>query len=108
MFALSMVASLAGTPLRIAEAAHDIGCALADLDDAGAIEIPDGGVGDDSGVTTKGEAADPLDFGDDHAPSQPRVIDSTYDRQSRSHAPLSAPPSLWPRERLNWLQRYRC
>ena len=53
MFLLRMVAALAGTPLRISEAAHDLGRALAEDGDQGVVEVPDGGVGDDSGATIK-------------------------------------------------------
>lgn len=55
MFLLSLIAALAGTPLRLAEAAHDIACALAESGGDGVIEIPDGGVGDDSDATIKAE-----------------------------------------------------
>ena len=48
---LSLLAVLSGKPLRQAEAASDFARALSHLlDPAEAIEIPDGGVGDDSGV----------------------------------------------------------
>jgi len=53
MFLLSLVAALTGTPLRIAETAHDIACALAESGGGDVIEVPDGGVGDDSDATIK-------------------------------------------------------
>jgi hypothetical protein len=46
-----LVLSLAGQPLRQAEAAGDLTRILAHFADAdGELEVPDGGVGDDSGV----------------------------------------------------------
>jgi hypothetical protein len=48
---LCLVAALTGTPLRQAEAASDLSRTLAGLFQAGELESPDGGVGDDSGVT---------------------------------------------------------
>ena len=48
MFVLSLIAAVAGTPLRLAEAAHDMASSVAELG-GGALEAPDGGVGDDSG-----------------------------------------------------------
>jgi hypothetical protein len=53
MFLLSLVAALTGTPLRLAEAAHDIACALAESGGGDALEVPDGRVGDDSDATIK-------------------------------------------------------
>jgi hypothetical protein len=55
MFLLSLIAALAGTPLREAEAAHDLACSLAELGGGDIIEEVDGGVGDDSGATIKSD-----------------------------------------------------
>jgi hypothetical protein len=55
MFVLSLIAALAGTPLRQAEAAHDFACWLAGLGGDDTITEPDGRVGDDSGATIKAE-----------------------------------------------------
>jgi len=50
---LCLVLALAGQPLRQAEAASDYARMLSHLlTSGGAIEVPDGGVGDDSGVAT--------------------------------------------------------
>lgn len=49
-FLLSMLAALAGTPLRQAEAASDLARSLAELLPGTDIEPSDGGVGDDSDV----------------------------------------------------------
>jgi hypothetical protein len=51
-FSLSLLAALSGTPLRQAEAASDLSRSLAKLFGAAEIECTDGGVGDDSGVST--------------------------------------------------------
>jgi hypothetical protein len=56
MFLLSLVAALTGTPLRLAEAAHDMACALAESGGGDVIEVPDGGVGDDSDATIKSDS----------------------------------------------------
>jgi hypothetical protein len=50
---LCLILALAGQPLRHAEAASDLARALAHrVADGDVIELPDGGVGDDSGVAT--------------------------------------------------------
>jgi hypothetical protein len=51
MFLLSLIAALAGTPLRQAEAASDFARKLGDIERSPGIEMIDGGVGDDSGAT---------------------------------------------------------
>ncbi len=56
-FLLAMLAALAGTPLRIAEAADDLARALAEVAGDSEIEVIDGGVGDDSGATIRGDVA---------------------------------------------------
>lgn len=53
MFTLSLIAVLSATPLRQAEAAHDFACAVGDPDEGTEIEVPDGGVGDDSDATIR-------------------------------------------------------
>jgi hypothetical protein len=55
MFLLSLVAALTGTPLRLAEAAHDIACTLAESGGGDVIKVPDGRVGDDLDVTIKAD-----------------------------------------------------
>jgi hypothetical protein len=49
---MTLVAALTGTPLRQAEAADDLCRSIIELLQTANIEIPDGGVGDDSGVGT--------------------------------------------------------
>src|SRR5690349_10380958 len=46
---LSLIAALTGMPLRQAEAAADLSRSLVELLQSASLEIPDGGVGDDSG-----------------------------------------------------------
>ena len=52
---LSLLAALAGTPLRLAEAAEDLARSLAELGRGVNLEEIDGGVGDDSGAVIKVE-----------------------------------------------------
>ncbi|MCA1685337.1 MAG: hypothetical protein LC745_05015 [Planctomycetia bacterium] len=56
MFLLSLIAALSGTPLRQTEAAHDFAGSVAELGCGDVIEVADGGVGDDSGDTIRGDA----------------------------------------------------
>jgi hypothetical protein len=49
---LSLIAALTGMPLRQAEAAADLSRSLVDLLQPASLEMPDGGVGDDSGDAT--------------------------------------------------------
>ena len=51
MSVLCLIAALAGSPLRQAEAAGDLARSLSELDGGAVIEEIDGGVGDDSGET---------------------------------------------------------
>jgi hypothetical protein len=51
MVLLCLIAAMAGTPLRQAEAAGDLARSLAELDGGDVVEEIDGGVGDDSGET---------------------------------------------------------
>lgn len=61
-FLISLLAALAGTPLRQAEAAADLARSLPEFSQTADLDAPDGGVGDDSGVATlaqsHGHAAD--------------------------------------------------
>lgn len=59
MALLSLLVALAGTPLRFAEAADDMACSLGEVGGGDVIEVPDGGVGDDSGVTIGADVAHP-------------------------------------------------
>src|SRR4051794_37133702 len=57
MFLLSLIVALAGTPLRLAEAASDLARSLEEAGDGWNIEEVDGGVGDDSGATLRADVA---------------------------------------------------
>ena len=51
MFLLCLIAALSGTPLRQAEAASDFARSHGESGQGQAIELIDGGIGDDSGAT---------------------------------------------------------
>jgi hypothetical protein len=94
---LCFVCALTGTPLRQAEAASDFSRSLAELFQANCLDSPDGGVGDDSGVTIHGNLH--AAFTVDVSPSDDPLL-----------PPLFAPP-LAPevanrlRERVWWPSR---
>lgn len=50
MFPIALIAALSGTPLRQAEAAHDLARTIAELDRGSLVEEADGGVGDDAHI----------------------------------------------------------
>jgi hypothetical protein len=54
---VALIVTLAGTPFRLAEAASDLARSAVESDRSGAIEVIDGGVGDDSGETIRAEVA---------------------------------------------------
>jgi len=58
MFLLCLIAALSGTPLRQAEAASDFARSHGEIGQGQAIEIIDGGVGDDSGATIRKAGGD--------------------------------------------------
>lgn len=110
MVLLSLIAALAGTPLRLAEAAEDLARVLGDSGVDGEMETIDGGVGDDSGVTVKPIVADaPVASGlADAAPfafllavHPPAVVDP-------HHATRSRPVPIGSRRRCALLQRFLC
>jgi hypothetical protein len=111
MFLLSLIACLAGTPLRQAEAAHDLSRSIDELDGGALVEEVDGGVGDDAHVAVKGSVADvPIP---DLSPSAgwPLAIFSPI--AVRGPDPIRAaeagpPPPDLPGRRLARLQRFRC
>jgi hypothetical protein len=49
---MTLIAALTGTPLRQAEAADDLCRSVMELFQPASLEMPDGGVGDDSGIGT--------------------------------------------------------
>jgi hypothetical protein len=58
MLVLCLIAAMAGTPLRQAEAAGDLARSLAELDDGAVLEEIDGLVGDDAGEAIVSPAKD--------------------------------------------------
>jgi len=110
-FLLSMLAALTGTPLRQAEAASDLARSFAEMVQDANLELPDGGVGDDSGVGTltasHGAAVDvAADLGLHFflPPPATTVATSAAEEglQERVWWP-QAPPTL----RFAWLQTFR-
>src|SRR4051794_40633192 len=95
MFVISLLAALAGTPLRQAEAAHDLACSLAELGDGDLVEVVDGGVGDDPGETIRGDDA-PAPV----APAAAAPLPSPLPPQSPSpvstRASARLAPTPWP------------
>src|SRR4051794_30474266 len=57
MVLLGLIVVLAGTPLRLSEAASDLARSLEETGDGWNIEEIDGGVGDDSGATIRADVA---------------------------------------------------
>jgi hypothetical protein len=115
MFLLCLIAALAGSPLRQAEAAGDLARSLAELDGGDVIEVIDGGVGDDAGesiLTTGGRAragatSEPPAI--DHGPFPPRASTESLppgDADSRSPHP-AGPLTSDPARRYAWLQAFR-
>jgi len=110
LFLLSLIAALSATPMRLAEAAHDFARAVAELSGGAGIEVPDGGVGDDSGATIRAANT--------HAPDLAAQADPSQGTVSPAHTPPCRPlkraaavallsPASLPR-RLAWLQRFLC
>jgi hypothetical protein len=110
MVLLSLIAALAGTPMRLAEAANDIVCSLAELGGGDVVEIPDGGVGDDPEAAIKADVRHiPLTIADADgfwgclilaSPVPPRIHRPRADRPTR-------PAESLPR-RLAMLQCFLC
>jgi hypothetical protein len=110
MFVLSLIATLAGAPLRAAEAAHDLAICVADLGDGDSLEVPDGGVGDDSGATITSEVAHAtLNLAGAHVVAAGSDAATSHDWNSveREADRLTLTASGVPR-RLAQLQRYLC
>ena len=105
LWLLSLIAVLAGTPLRLAEAAHDLACSLAELDGGEGVEAPDGGIGDDSGATIKAKTI--------HALTTVESVDFLFTAEILWPA-LQYRANFRPRfatrhpHSLAWLQTFRC
>jgi hypothetical protein len=83
---MTLIAALTGTPLRQAEAAADLCRSMLQSPQTANIEIPDGGVGDDSGVGTLSGSLT-VSFADPFAWTTPLFL-----------PPVSAVPFATPRE----------
>lgn len=114
MFLLCLIAALAGSPLRQAEAAGDLARSVAELEGGDVIGTIDGGVGDDAGETilTVGgrTCADPLRAGPaiepGLGPSPSLVATPPPGPDPRSpHRP--GRPIADPARRQAWLQDFR-
>ena len=108
---ITLIAALTGTPLRQAEAADDLCRSMIELLQTANIEIPDGGVGDDSGVGTlsgphTSSLTDPLTTAaplflppaSAGSPATPGEVEALWDVVWR-------PPNL-PHLRHAWLQTF--
>jgi hypothetical protein len=110
MFVLNLIAALAGTPLRMAEAAHDFACSVAESGVDYVMEVPDGGVGDDSDATIKAEFTNTPDTNTSASiltgwvclplPSSGHILDRQADP--------SLPPVVKLLRRLARLQSFLC
>jgi hypothetical protein len=54
-FLLTLIVAFVGTPFRLAEAASDLARSMVEAAEVGAIEVLDGGVGDDSGESIRSD-----------------------------------------------------
>ena len=112
MLLLCLIAALAGSPLRQAEAAGDLARSLAELDGGDVIEAVDGGVGDDAGETTltaSGRACAGRKFeapGIDDGPCPAYACPSTDGDDTPTHHPARRRPPD-PAHPYAWLQSFR-
>ncbi len=112
MFATCLIATLSGTPLRLAEAANDFARCVADRDERQNIETIDGGVGDDSGTAilrTSGHQspdamAPPAQPDGPVAMLLPIVLPTSAGHQSASVPIAALSPGSVPKH--VWLQRF--
>lgn len=109
---MTLIAALTGTPLRQAEAADDLCRSLAELLQAASIEIPDGGVGDDSGLGTL-SASHAGGFADPFAAASPLFLPAVPAVSPAAPGAVEAlrervwwPPKP-PNRRHAWLQTFR-
>ncbi len=111
MFVLCLIAVLAGTPLRQAEAVADFARSHGEIEQGSAIELIDGGVGDDSEVAISRA-------GDDSHSLPATALPESFGATVPPFLPPSSPPTFdhWHRAnqcasfhggsagRLAWLQ----
>lgn len=110
MFLLALIAALAGTPLRLAEAASALCESLAEVMGAREIEPPDGGIGDDAGAALKGDVLRvPLQVDEVVALVTPDILaprTSSLSIEGRIHRPSERGGCV--SERLALLQCFVC
>lgn len=112
---LALLVVLSGTPLRQAEAASDFARSAAEWLQAGSIEEPDGGVGDDSGVSVgtsdaPGQLADALRAAGSYgliAPTPPPALRGLTPAEAADYRARVARPQAPPGSRHAWLQVFR-
>lgn len=106
-----LIAALTGTPLRQAEAADDFCRSIMETLQPASLEIPDGGVGDDSGVGTL-SAAHGIGFGDPlTSPAPLFALPISMLSPTARGAVESLRERVWwmpnpPNERRAWLQAF--
>jgi hypothetical protein len=113
MFVLSLIAALAGTPLREAEAANDFARSFGENGHGDAIETIDGGVGDDTEVTILKAAGNTqsltamnlLVMVDDQIMPSIAIISVSHTGGRRWSDPPGSLPACCGR-RFAWLQRF--
>jgi hypothetical protein len=111
---LCLIAALAGTPLRQAEAAGDLARSLAELDGGGVVEEIDGGVGDDAGEAIVRASDGPCSSQETNAPTPddwPRITPAAVGSLSPRHptGPGDRPTSrtsVDSSRRHAWLHRF--
>jgi hypothetical protein len=111
MFLLCLIAALAGSPLRQAEAAGDLARSLAEMEGGDVIEAVDGRVGDDSGetilkadVSASADAPSGVPAIDCHAGPRPPLAVTFPTLGDASSDPR---PTSDPARRHAWLQDFR-
>ena len=112
---LALLAALSGTPLRQAEAASDFARSAAEWLQAGSVEEPDGGVGDDSGVCARTsdvprELADALGAAGSYVltyPPPPPAFQGLTPAEAAEYRARVARPQAPPGSRHAWLQVFR-
>jgi hypothetical protein len=108
---MTLIAVLTGTPLRQAEAADDFCRSVMELFQPASLEIPDGGVGDDSGIGTL-SVSDSSGLADPLTPAAPLLLPpvSAGSRATRHEVNALRELVWWtpnpPNVRHAWLQAF--
>ncbi|WP_435018846.1 hypothetical protein TA3x_000833 [Tundrisphaera sp. TA3] len=111
MSLLSLIACLAGTPLRQAEAAHDLARSIDELGEGALVEEVDGGVGDDANVALKAciSEAPTADLGGPGGWALAIPPDFGVAGTARAGAVEVVPRTPADQgDRLAWSRRFRC